>query len=396
MAAGLGPTNWDDDDAVMRRALELAQRGLGSVEPNPPVGAVLVDRNRRLLGEGWHREFGGPHAEVHALRAAGDAARGADLFVTLEPCAHHGKTPPCVQAILDAGVRRVVLATRDPAPHSGDGAGQLRAAGVLVEEGICELAARELIAPFVSLHQRGRPWVHAKWAMSLDGRIATRTGASRWISCSSSREQVHLLRGRMDAILVGVGTVLADDPLLTARPAGSRTPLRIVIDPRLRTPVNCQLLRTLDQAPVLLVCAKGADPQLRRALEQRGAEILTIPARSDGALDLTELLAELGRRRMTHLLVEGGGRTLGNFFDQQVVDEVQVFIAPRILGGAGARAPVLGLGVESIPDGPQLVHPESGEPGMKVESIGDDVLLHCRVRRAVSDQQSEIGGELPG
>src|SRR5919197_3355884 len=207
----------------MSRALELAERGRGFVEPNPLVGAVVV-RDGRVVGEGWHRRYGEAHAEVNALAAAGEAARGATLYVTLEPCCHHGKTPPCTDAVLRAGVRRVVAAMADPFPQvAGQGVAQLRAAGVEVEVGVCEREARELNAPYLTLLAEGRPYVHAKWAMSLDGKIATRGGDSRWISGPASREVVHRLRGRVDAILVGAGTVRADDPLLTARPLGPRT-----------------------------------------------------------------------------------------------------------------------------------------------------------------------------
>src|SRR5207253_7885382 len=215
-----------------RRALELAERGRGYVEPNPLVGAVVV-HDGRIIGEGWHQRYGEAHAEVNALTAAGDAARGATLYVTLEPCCHHGKTPPCTDAVLRAGVQRVVAAMLDPFPQvSGKGADLLRAAGVTVDVGLCEAEARRLNAPYLKLLATGLPYVTAKWAMTLDGKIATRTGDSKWISNEASRRRVHELRGRMDAIIVGIGTALADDPLLTARPTGPRTPARIVLDSR--------------------------------------------------------------------------------------------------------------------------------------------------------------------
>src|SRR5262245_9206127 len=231
----------------MQRALALAERGRGFVEPNPLVGAVVV-RDGRGVGEGWHQRFGKAHAEVHALTAAGELARDATLYVTLEPCCHHGKTPPCTDAILEAGIRRAVVAMLDPFPQvSGQGAAILRAAGIGVEVGDCEPEARRLNAPYLKLLATGRPYVHAKWAMSLDGRIATRTGDSKWISSDASRARVHELRGRMDAIVVGIGTVLADDPLLTARPPGQRTLTRIVLDSHGRTPRTAQLVRTARQ-----------------------------------------------------------------------------------------------------------------------------------------------------
>src|SRR5436309_2908852 len=235
----------------MHRALELAERGRGFVEPNPLVGAVLV-RDGQVVGEGWHQRYGQAHAEVNALSAAGEAARGATLYVTLEPCCHHGKTPPCTDAVLKAGVARVVVAMADPFPKvSGGGLAILRAAGVEVHVGLCEPEARELNAPYLKLLRTGRPWVHAKWAMTLDGKIATRTGDSKWISGEESRRRVHELRGRMDAILVGRGTVVADDPLLTARPAGPRVAARVVVSASGELPERCQLRATAREVPVI-------------------------------------------------------------------------------------------------------------------------------------------------
>ena len=249
-------------EAMMRRALELAERGQGSVEPNPAVGAVIVNDSGQILGEGWHQVFGGPHAEVYTLAAAGHAARGATLFVTLEPCCHFGKTPPCSKALIAAGIRQVIVAMRDPAPHvDGGGIQELRDAGIDVEVGLLEREAMRLVAPFVQLTLNRRPWFHAKWAMTLDGKIASRTGQSQWITNEASRAVVHRLRGRMDAILVGIGTAIADDPLLTARPAGSRVATRIVIDSRLRIPPDSQLVRTVSQSPVLLITTPQASTQ---------------------------------------------------------------------------------------------------------------------------------------
>src|SRR3954451_2333572 len=226
----------DTDRDWMRQALQLAERGRGVVEPNPLVGAVVV-RGGVAVGEGWHQRFGGPHAEVHALAAAGDAARGATLYVTLEPCCHYGKTPPCTDAVLRAGIARVVAAMTDPFPQvAGQGVAILRAAGVDVETGTGEAEARRLNAPYLTLLGKGRPYVHAKWAMTLDGKIATAAGDSKWISGDASRRLVHDLRGRMDAIIVGAGTVRADDPLLTARPPEPRTPARIVLSTSGRLP----------------------------------------------------------------------------------------------------------------------------------------------------------------
>jgi diaminohydroxyphosphoribosylaminopyrimidine deaminase/5-amino-6-(5-phosphoribosylamino)uracil reductase len=336
---------------AMRQALVLASRGLGRVEPNPAVGAVIVDEGLRPLGEGWHQQFGGPHAEVHAIAAAGRQARGATLVVTLEPCAHHGKTPPCVDAVLAAGLRRVVIGTRDPALHgAGRGIERLRKAGVEVEVGLLEPECRRLIAPFTTLMTRSRPYVHAKWAMTLDGRIASRTGHSRWISNERSRAIVHELRGRMDAILVGVGTVLADDPQLTARPPGPRTAVRIVLDSRGRTPLDCRLTRDTDRWPTLIATTEAAPVDWQASLRRRGVEVFVTPHRTAGErVDLPALLLELGRRGMTNLLVEGGSEVLGAFFDADLVEECHVFIAPKLVGGREALAVMGGRGLEEIP-----------------------------------------------
>lgn len=342
-----------DPESVMRRALELASRGIGRVEPNPAVGAVLVSDDLELLGEGFHVQCGGPHAEVHALAAAGERARGATLYVTLEPCAHYGRTPPCAPLVVQSGVRRVVAAVQDPAAHA-DGAGFriLREAGIEVEVGLLANEARRLIAPFSRLMTRGRPYVHAKWAMTLDGRIATRTGSSQWISGEVSRAIVHQLRGRMDAVIIGIGTALADDPLLTARPPGPRIATRVVVDRQARLPVDSQLVRSIDAGPVLV--AVGDAPSDRcNPLQAAGVEVLRLGelvCEVERLVDLSALFAELGRRRMTNVLVEGGGRLLGSCFDARLVDECHVFIAPKLVGGAGAPGPVGGQGIAAIGD----------------------------------------------
>src|SRR6516225_9006543 len=265
------------DEPWMRRALELAERGRGHVEPNPLVGAVVV-RDGVNVGEGWHRRYGEAHAEVNALSAAGEAARGATLYVTLEPCCHHGKTPPCTDAILRAGVGRVVAAMLDPFPQvAGRGADILRAAGVAFEVGVLEAEARRLNAPYLTLLREGRPYVLAKWAMTLDGKIATRTGDSKWISNKASGCRVHELRGRVDAILVGVGTALADDPQLTARPPGPRTATRVVLDSRCRLPLMSQLATTARIVPTLVATTAAAPEDAAGALAAQGCEVLRLP-----------------------------------------------------------------------------------------------------------------------
>ena len=362
-------------ESVMRRALELAAQGAGFVEPNPMVGAVVVDDDLQLLGAGYHERYGGPHAEVHALRQAGERARGATLYVTLEPCCHQGKTPPCTAAVLAAGIKRVFVAALDPFPAvSGQGVAQLRAAGVSVEVGLLEAEAIALTAPFRTLIQHRRPFVIAKWAMSLDGKIAAHTGISKWISNGASRAIVHQLRGRVDGILVGIGTALADDPLLTARPAGPRPAARIVLDSQARLPLTSQLVQTASQAPVLVFVTAAASAARVAALQGAGVEVISVAADVHQHADVGECLLELGRRRMTNLLVEGGGSVLGAFFDRQLIDEVQVFMAPLLIGGQGASGPVGGQGATSPEFAARLT-------GLQVRNIEGDIFVQGRVFR---------------
>jgi diaminohydroxyphosphoribosylaminopyrimidine deaminase/5-amino-6-(5-phosphoribosylamino)uracil reductase len=352
------------DSDYMARALELAARGRGAVEPNPLVGAVVV-RDGRVVGEGWHEKFGQAHAEVNALNQAGEKARGSTVYVTLEPCSHFGKTPPCTEAVIGAGVRRVVAAMLDPFPQvAGQGASRLREAGIVVEVGVGEAAARRLNAAYLKRLRTGRPWVHGKWAMTLDGKIATRTGESKWITGEAARARVHELRGRMDAIVVGKWTLLADDPLLTARPPGPRTAARVVLTATGDgLPASCRLLETVQAAPVLVFTGASAANQLS-AWRDRGAEVIGLPN-----LDVKSILTELSRRGMTNVLVEGGADTLGRFHDAGELDEIHAFVAPKLLGGTQALTPVAGLGVARLNDAWNLTD-------WNVERIGDDLLIH--------------------
>lgn len=366
---------FETPEAVMDRALELAALGAGFVEPNPMVGAVVVDEQLNCLGEGHHQRFGGPHAEVHALRQAAGQSRGATLYVTLEPCCHQGKTPPCTEAVLAAGIKRVVVAALDPFPQvAGQGVARLQAAGVMVETGLRESAAIHLTAPFRTLIQLHRPFITAKWAMSLDGKLAARTGISKWISNEASRAIVHQIRGRMDGILVGIGTALADDPLLTARPAGPRTATRIVLDSRARLPVNSKLVQTARQVPVLVCTTHNAPSERIAALQAAGVEVITIATDAQQRPDITACLRELGNRNLTNLLVEGGGNILGDFFDAGLIDEVHAFIAPRLIGGQGAPSPMGGTGLAS----PELC---SGLENLLIEILDGDVHVSGRLPR---------------
>lgn len=333
------------DEAYMRRALALAERGRGHVEPNPVVGCVLV-RDGRVVGEGYHRKYGGPHAEVWALRDAGARARGATAYVTLEPCCHYGQTPPCTEALITAGVKRVIAAMRDLSPPvCGQGFARLKAADIQTAGGLLESESVWMNAAYLKRKFTGRPWVILKWAQSLDGKIATRTGDSKWISGEAARAWVHRLRGRLDAIVVGVGTAIADDPLLTCRVGRPRRiATRIVLDPSLRLPATAQLVRTVKDAPTLVVTdRRKADTTKARRLRRAGVEILGLRLTRRG-LDLGTLLDDLGRRGMSNVMIEGGGRTLGAFYDAGLADEALVFVSPRLISGREAVSPLAGKG----------------------------------------------------
>ncbi len=358
------------DEQFMQRALQLAQRGEGRVEPNPMVGAVLAQQGR-IVGEGFHGAFGGPHAEVEALRNAGANAKAATMYVTLEPCCHSGKTPPCTQAILQAEISRVVVAVTDPfAEVAGTGIAQLRQAGIGVEVGLCEEPARALIAPYLKLIQTGRPWVIAKWAMTLDGKIATVSGESRWISNSASRQVAHRLRGRVDAILVGRGTAEADDPLLTARPPGTRTATRVVLDSDAVLAATSHLVRTAHEVPVLVASRPEAPAENVRRLTDAGVEVFPC-AGSSGSQRVSALLDEMGRRKMTNVLVEGGSRLLGSLLEAHQIDEVHAFIGAKLLGGEAAPSPVGGGGIAQIASAIPFAD-------VKVQALDSDVYLCAR------------------
>lgn len=362
------------DEQFLTRALELAEHGRGHVEPNPLVGCVIV-REGQVVGEGWHQQFGGPHAEINALAQASEQAQAADLYVTLEPCCHHGKTPPCTAALIKAGITRVIVGCEDPNPQvAGQGIAMLRNAGMTVELSEHNVAARRLIAPFTKLVTTGQPWVIAKWAMTLDGKIATHAGKSQWISSEASRAMVHQIRGQVDAILVGRQTVERDDPLLTARPSGPRTATRIVLDSDASISLESQLVRSVDQAPLMIVAKATAPGDRIKRLEARGVEVYKlrpVPWQEQ----LTTLLSELGSRQMTNLMVEGGSLVLGAFADIQAIDEVHTFIAPKFVGGKDALSPMAGAGLADMATALNLVDVEINE-------LGGDVHVHGFVAKA--------------
>ncbi|MBW8001373.1 MAG: bifunctional diaminohydroxyphosphoribosylaminopyrimidine deaminase/5-amino-6-(5-phosphoribosylamino)uracil reductase RibD [Planctomycetes bacterium] len=331
----------DIDEKFMLKALSLARGGIGSVEPNPAVGCVIV-KDGEIIGQGWHERFGGSHAEINALEdcnVKGLSAADSEIYVTLEPCSHVGKTGPCTKAIIDAKPGKVIAAMADPSAHaSGKGFQQLRDAGIEVVVGVCEEQAKLLNAAFIKFATTGRPWVILKWAQSSDGKMAwKKTSGQRWISNEKSRQDVHKLRSRVGGILVGIETVLSDDPLLTARPGEGKKLTRIVLDSKLRIPLESQLIATAKESPVLIVTTEQAlnnNPQLAEKITEAGAEILTVPVK-DGLCDLTALLDELGKRQIQQLLVEGGPTVITSFLREALADEVCIYISPKVLGSEG-------------------------------------------------------------
>ena len=360
------------DETFMRRALELADRASGLTSPNPLVGAVLV-REGEVVGEGFHREAGEAHAEIAALAAAGERARGATLFVTLEPCAHWGRTPPCAPQVVASGVRRVVAALSDPNPYvAGRGLTILREAGVEVVVGLLADEAQRQNRAFLTAMRRGRPHVTLKIAMTLDGKIADRDGVSRWITGTEARAEAHRLRSQSDAILVGIGTVLADDPELTVRLGRPwpREPYRVVLDVDARTPAAARIVRAGTSSRTLVMVGPDAPSARVDGLAAAGAVVVRGPER-EGRLDLESVLAELHKREVRALLVEGGAEVHGGFLEAGVVDRVVVFIAPLMLGGRGAPSPMAGLGLPL--HGAQRLSPLSVRP------VGSDLLIEADV-----------------
>jgi diaminohydroxyphosphoribosylaminopyrimidine deaminase / 5-amino-6-(5-phosphoribosylamino)uracil reductase len=357
------------DAAYMKLALRLAAKGAGWVSPNPMVGAVAV-KDGQIVGKGFHRRIGAPHAEVEALRQAGATAREADLYVTLEPCNHQGRTPPCTRAVLEAGVSRVIIATLDPNPQvAGGGVEYLKSHGVVVEAGVLEAEARRLNEAWFHFVNTGRPWVIGKAACSLDGKIATAGGESQWLTGEAARAFGHRLRQQADAILVGIETVLSDDPQLTTRlPRGrGKDPIRVVLDSKLRIPLTARLLHLDSPAPTWVACTEAAPPQKVRELEHLGAEVLVLPQDSN-RVSLAALLRLLGQRQVQSLLVEGGAEVLGSFFDQKLIQMFHFFYAPKLLGGRRARGVLGGHGVLHLQDSPQVKN-------LRWRRLGPDLLL---------------------
>jgi len=364
------------DEKFMRSALKLAERGIGSVAPNPAVGCIIVKAGQ-IVGKGYHKKFGGPHAEINAIddcRTLSIKPEGATLYVTLEPCCHHGKTGPCTEAILDAKLARVVVATPDPCEHAdGKGIEQLRRAGIEVEVGLCEEEARRLNAPFFKYATTGQCWVVLKWAQSLDGKLAyaEQSEQQRWISNELSRKDAHKLRRRVGAVLVGIETVLADDPMLVPRPSQGKKPLRVVLDNGLRIPLKSRLLRTVKTCPVLVYAheaAASAHAKHAERIAKRGAELLAY-GDAPGTSNLPFLLEELSRRGIQQVLVEGGPKVLTSFLKEGLADEICVYIAPKILAAEGAV--YVGEPMAELSSGIGLEHVE-------VKAFGEDVRISGR------------------
>lgn len=357
----------------MKEALRLAAKGKGHTSPNPMVGAVVVQGDT-VIGRGWHEFVGGPHAEVNALRDAGPRAKGAVLYVTLEPCNHQGRTPPCTKAVLEAGISRVVIGMADPNPNvKGGGADFLRSRGIEIELGILENECRLLNQAFIKHSATGLPFVTLKAAATLDGRIATQTGDSRWISNERSRRFVHNLRCISDAILVGIGTALSDDPQLTARIRRApvcRQPIRIVLDTALRLRPESKLAKTAKDVPVWVFCGSEASSAGESELKKTGVEVIRLPLK-DGRVEILPVLKELGRRNVTSLLVEGGSNVLGSFLEERLADEFYFFYAPKILADPKGIPMIRGATRQMMSEALE-VH------DVKVRRFGQDVLLSGR------------------
>ncbi len=358
-----------DKTRFMRAALRLARRGAGTVSPNPLVGAILV-RGGKIVGSGYHRFFGGPHAECNALEIAGEKARGADLYINLEPCSHFGKTPPCSDALIAAGIRRAFIGMQDPNPLvSGSGIKKLAAAGIAVETGILERECRQLNEAFIKYITSKIPFVYLKLAASLDGKIATASGDSKWITGTASRALVHALRSRVDAVMVGIGTVLSDDPQLTARlyPGAIKNPLRVIVDSTLRTPLRSRLLATARNVPTIIATTNSSSKSRAEAVTQSGAELLTMPARN-GRVNLKLLMKKLAHRGIASVLIEGGSALSAAALKDGIVDKVLFFYAPKIIGGENSYSMVGGAGSKRISRAITL-------KDVRYRRVGEDILV---------------------
>ena len=359
-----------NDKDYMRLALQLAKKGCGWTSPNPMVGAVIV-KEGRIIGQGWHQQYGQAHAERNALASCTETPQGATMYVTLEPCCHYGKQPPCVDAILDAGIRRVVVGSADPNPLvAGKGITLLRAHGIAVTENVLQEECDELNRVFFHYITTKRPFVSMKYAMTMDGKIAAYTGASRWITGEAARNHVQQQRHRFRGIMVGVGTVLADDPLLTCRMEGGRDPVRIICDTHLRTPLQSQVVTTAKQVPTILATCCG-DLEKQAAYQQAGCRVFCLEEQC-GHVNLPQLMEQLGQEQIDSILLEGGGTLNWSALESGIVQQVQAYIAPKLFGGRDAKTPIEGTGVPLPGAAFRLKN-------SRLERLGEDFLIESEV-----------------
>lgn len=359
------------DEKYMKMAIELAKLGCGAVNPNPMVGAVIV-KEGRVIARGYHEKYGGLHAERNAFKNCRESCEGATLYVTLEPCCHYGKTPPCTEAIIKHKIARVVIGLMDPNPLvAGKGIQILKEHGILVTTGVLEAECRQINEVFLHYIKEKKPYVVMKYAMTMDGKIATRTGKSQWITNEQSREHVHETRNQYTAIMIGIGTVLKDDPLLTCRIPNGRNPIRIVCDTSLQTPILSRLVQTAKEVRTIIATAEKDENKHKQYL-QAGCDVMVIP-KKDGHLDLRQLVLELGKKEIDSILLEGGAILNESALRNQIVQKVQTYIAPKIIGGEMAKTPVGGIGVDRFEECYQLVN-------SKIYHFGEDLLIESEVR----------------
>lgn len=361
------------DEHYMKIAIDLAKKGRGRVNPNPMVGAVIVKKDK-IIGKGYHQFYGGCHGEINAFKDAEEDVTGSTLYVTLEPCSHYGKTPPCVDKIIEMKVGKVVVGIVDPNPLvAGRGIEKIKNAGIKVVVGVLEEECKSLNEVFIKNILEKKPFVIMKTAMSLDGKIATKTGESKWITGSKSRERVHQLRDQVTGIMVGVNTVIVDDPELTCRIENGKSPIRIIVDSKLRIPLDAKVLKDQDMAKTIVGTTDQADPRKKRELEKRGIKVLTIK-KLEGRVDLQDLMKKLFDENIHSILLEGGSSLNFSALDQSIVDKVQVYIAPKLIGGEMSKTPVGGRGIENLANGFHL-------DNLRYKRVGRDILIEGYIKR---------------
>lgn len=360
------------DEFYMKLALDLAKKGSGKVSPNPMVGVVIVKDNK-IIGQGYHEEYGKNHAEVNSIQSATESVEGSTMYVTLEPCSHFGKTPPCVNMIIESKFKKVVIASIDPnIVVSGNGIKKLQEAGIEVSVGVLDKENKNLNEVFMKYIVEKQPFVIMKTAMSLDGKIATYTGNSKYISCEESRKEVHNLRNIVTGIMVGVNTVIKDDPMLTCRIPGGKNPIRIIVDSNLRTPINSNLIKTAKEVDTIIVTTKNTDHELIKIIEDKGVKVVVAKLK-DNKVDLKDMMIELGKLNIDSILLEGGSSLNFSALEENIVDKVQVYIAPKIIGGKDAKTPVEGTGIDKLEDSFKL-------KDIEVKLINKDVFIEGYIK----------------